>query len=504
MRRTRIVVASLAAALVASAVTLPGPAAARDSARDGDRIAWGPCANRDLFTEKAECGFVTVPMDWDRPNGPKIQLAVSRVRATVAKGARRGVMLTNPGGPGLSGVRLALLGGAVPRDVGDRYDWIGFDPRGVGESKPALSCDATYFDGRLPDYRPNNRLLPLGDEADWVARSTQYAATCGARHGDFLDHLKSVDTVRDMEAIRIALGERKIGFFGFGYGTLLGQLYATQFPNRVGPMVLDGNIAGDKFGYADRARAIAISVESGMAAFWRWTAERHNRYGLGNSAAEVQSRYNTIENALRITPVGTIGPTEWNDVFLLAAYSDGQWPILANALALWEEERPEPIRRLLLRVRNGGDNQYAAFLGQLCSDDVGPRNNEQIRQESFAIEQQAPFAVWNTRWATGPCTTWPAAQGQAPNINGDSAPPILLVNTTQDAITPFAGAIAVRTEFPRSALIAEVGSTSHATSLSGNRCVDNAIAAYLRSGRLPARKAGIGPDLVCDGTPVPR
>ncbi|MGQ0625940.1 MAG: alpha/beta hydrolase [Sporichthyaceae bacterium] len=500
MRRRGLLVAALASALLAPLVSLPSTA----TARTGDRIIWSTCANRDLFVQKARCGSVTVPMDWNRPGGPTIELAVSRVRAKVPARERLGVILTNPGGPGLSGVRLALLGRAVPQNVGDRYDWIGFDPRGVGESRPSLSCEAGYFDGQLPDYRPANRLLVLGDEASWLSKSTSYAQSCGKEHGELLEHMKSLDTVRDMDAIRAALGVPTLGYVGFGYGTLLGQLYATQFPHRVGRMVLDSNIAPDRFGYAPRGRDMPIAVEGGMAAFWRWTARRDARYGLGTTAAEVQARYNAVEEALRTEPQGTIGPAEWNDVFLLAAYSDGQWPLLANALTLWEDGRPDPIRRLLLRVRNGGDNQYAAFLAQICTDAPGPRNNEQIRQEGFALERQAPFAVWNTRWFAGPCTTWPAAQGRAPRIDGSASPPMLLINTTEDAITPLAGALAVREEFGRSVLIAEVGSTSHASSLSGNRCVDNAIAAYLRSGELPARRTGFRPDVLCPRTPVPR
>ncbi|MGQ0632283.1 MAG: alpha/beta hydrolase [Sporichthyaceae bacterium] len=503
-RRWTSVVAGWTALLAAG---LPGVAAHGAPTRSGPgdaAIAWAQCSDRDLRRAGAQCGFLQVPLDWARPDARTIRIAVSRIRARVPERERRGVMVGNPGGPGGSGLNLALLGDLVPGGIGDRYDWIGFDPRGVGASRPALGCDPSYFTGRLPDYRPTGRALPRGQEISWIAKSRAYARACGRRHGDLLEHMKTVDTVRDLEAIRLALDAPRLGFYGYSYGSLLGQVYATLFPDRTGPMVLDGNIAPDGFGYQQGSRVLSIAIEGGLAAFWRWTARRHERFGLGHSAAAVQRRYYRVENALRLRPRGSVGPSEWNDLFLLAAYADLDWPGIARAFAAWERGVRAPARALIRDQRAGGDNEYAAFLALLCSDDAWPRLHLQVREDSFATEPQAPFAVWNTQWYTGPCTYWPARQGVAPVIDGGAAPPILLINTTGDAVTPFAGALAVRREFPRAVLVAEVGSTSHAKSLTGNRCVDGAIAAYLRDGSLPARRTGNRADLRCPGTPPPR
>ncbi|MGQ0626368.1 MAG: alpha/beta hydrolase [Sporichthyaceae bacterium] len=316
--------------------------------------------------------------------------------------------------------------------------------------------------------------------------------------------MKTVDTVRDLEAIRVALGAPRLGFYGYSYGSLLGQVYATLFPHRTGPMVLDGNIAPDGFGYQQGSRTLSIAIEGGLTAFWRWTARRDERFGLGRTAAAVGDRYYRTEDELRLRPRGSVGPSEWNDVFLFAAYADIEWPTIARAFAAWERGVRRPLRALVREQRTGGDNEYAAFLALLCSDDTWPRLHLQVREDSFATEARAPFAVWNTQWFTGPCTYWPARQGVAPVIEGSKAPPILLINTSADAVTPLSGALAVRHEFPRSALVVEAGSTSHAKSLTGNRCVDRAIAAYLRDGSLPPRRRGDRADLRCPGTPPPR
>src|SRR3954466_517484 len=190
-------------------------------------VDWGTCTNATLKARGAECGFVTVPLDYARPAGTKIKIAVARVEHKSAAADYQGVMLVNPGGPGGSGLIYSVLQPAIPNGVGLDYDWIGFDPRGVGSSKPALSCNASFFHGDRPPYRPTTRKI----HRRWVARSKAYARACSGRA--LLQHVKTTDSVKDMESLRIALGQQKINFYGFSYGTYLGQVYATQHPNRV-------------------------------------------------------------------------------------------------------------------------------------------------------------------------------------------------------------------------------------------------------------------------------
>lgn len=169
-------------------------------------IAWGPCASERLQQVGAQCSFVTVPLDYRRPWGRKIRLAVSRVRHTTPSAQYQGVMLVNPGGPGGSGLGLSVLGQYVPNHVGDAYDWIGFDPRGVGSSEPALTCKPNYFHGNRPPYVPNT----LAIRNRWLARSAAYADACAANNLALLRNVKTIDTARDMDRIRSALGARRV------------------------------------------------------------------------------------------------------------------------------------------------------------------------------------------------------------------------------------------------------------------------------------------------------
>ncbi len=146
--------------------------------------------------------MLSVPLDYARPSGAKIQLAVSRVVHTSPDEDYQGIMLVNPGGPGGSGLIYSVLGAFVPGDVGSTYDWIGFDPRGVGDSVPALSCDPNYTAGPRPPYDPATVRI----EFAWLVKSAKYAIDCARNGGFLLGHLKTTDTVADMDAIRQSLG----------------------------------------------------------------------------------------------------------------------------------------------------------------------------------------------------------------------------------------------------------------------------------------------------------
>jgi pimeloyl-ACP methyl ester carboxylesterase len=486
-----------------SVATFAGAGAA--AAADASSIAWSACTDANLVTVGAQCGFVPVPMDWSKPTGKKIEVAVSRVRATVPAAQRQGVMLINPGGPGGSGLLFpAILPGAVPKNVGRKYDWVGFDPRGVGSSRPALSCDPNYFDAPRPAYMPSDPTKILGNEATWVTRSKGYAAACAKRNGAMLAHVKTVDTVRDMDAIRAALGEKQLNYYGFSYGTFLGQVYSTMFPDRMRRMVLDGNVPPTYPGYGDGGRGQMIGFEKVIQKFFGWVAAHHTVYGLGTSAKEVEKAFYTRQAALDRTPVSGIGGSEWNDAFLLAGYAESRWPAVAAAWAEWEGGNVNPINRLYNATATpGDDNGYAAFNATLCTDGPFPRDYGKVRSDAFSIAKDAPFLTWGGFWFSMPCTFWPVKPGRPAQVDGSKAKSVLLINATLDGATPFAGALAVRQEFPAASLVAEDGATTHAGSLRGNKCVDNAVAAYLDTGAEPARLPGTKADLTCAALPQP-
>lgn len=473
------------------------------TARPAAAIAWGTCEAASLTAVGAECGFVPVPLDWSKPQGQTIQIAVSRLRATEK---RQGVMLINPGGPGGSGLEFpALYPQKVPDGIGFQYDWIGFDPRGVGSSKPAVSCDTAYFNGPRPQYEPTDLAKITGSESVWLERTKKYAKACADQNGEILQHMRSIDTVRDMDAIRVALGEQQINYYGISYGTFLGQAYATTYPDRVRRMVLDSNVAPDYPGYGDAGRGQIAGFEYTAGEFFRWIAAHAAQYNLGVTQDAVTTAYYAQLDALRKAPVGPIGSAEWQDVFLVAGYAESLWPTLADGWALWntgDRSRMEFLHEVLASV--GDDNSFAAFNSTLCTDGPWPRNYTKVRNDAIALAKEFRFATWGSYWFSGPCTFWTVKPSAPLAIDGEKiSVPILLLNATHDGPTPFPNALKVRAEFPTSVLVADVGGMTHGVGLNGNACMTRIVADYLLDGSLPARASGSDADVECARKPLP-
>jgi pimeloyl-ACP methyl ester carboxylesterase len=478
-----------------------------DQGQDDDKmpgvgtLMWGPCDDPTLIEFGAECALLSVPLDHSKPLGTKIQLALSRVVHSVPDDEYQGIMLVNPGGPGGSGLVFSVLGAFVPHGVGNYYDWIGFDPRGVGDSVPSLSCIPDYFTGPRPDYVVTNG---FDLERMWLERSADYSAACDANGGELLDHVKTTDTVEDMNAICQALGEEQINYYGFSYGTYLGQVFATLHPDRVRRMVLDSNVDPGEVWYdANIDQDYAFEVVFQL--FFDWVAGYDVVYSLGTTAAEVETAFYAAQDELRASPAETLGPAEWTDAFLPAGYVQDYWPDVAAAFAaMVNDGDPIPATTLYESFNDTqNDNGFAIYLATECTDARWPRRYLRWRSDAIQVSQQAPFLTWDNTWFNAPCLTWPARSARPVYVQDTGVPPILLVGETLDAATPFSGSIEVRERFLSSVLIATDGGTNHAYSLFGNACVDNRISAYLRTGRLPPRLPGQGPDVVCDPFPEP-
>ncbi len=234
-------IALIAVGVEATATASLGAARSRVSpgvSSAASTIAWGHCANQFLRDQGARCAMLDVPLDYADPSGPQIQIALSRIVHQVPDSEYQGVMLVNPGGPGGSGLIYSVLGKFIPDPAGDPYDWIGFDPRGVGASQPSLSCIPKYFHGDRPPYVPRTDEL----ETKWLERSQRYADACEANAPDLLAHMTTIDAARDMDSIRQALGVPQINYFGFSYGTYLGQVYTTLFPGSIRRAVFDSTV----------------------------------------------------------------------------------------------------------------------------------------------------------------------------------------------------------------------------------------------------------------------
>ncbi|WP_431902354.1 alpha/beta hydrolase [Amycolatopsis thermoflava] len=497
---SKLVPAILAAGALASClVAVPAAAAPPTPAEFTPApISWGACGSAGLARAGAECGFLEVPLDYRDPAGAKISLAVSRVRHTSAD--YQGVMLVNPGGPGGSGLGLSTIGRAVPKDAGASYDWIGFDPRGVGASRPALSCEPEHFAYNRPAYVPSTPDL----ERNWLQRSRDYAAAC-EKNGPLLRHLRTTDVAQDLDSLREALGAEQINYYGFSYGTYLGQVYATMYPQRVRRMVLDSNVDPRKVFYQANLDQ-DVAFDRNIEIYFDWIARHDDVYHLGTTGKAVEDLWYAQQRELTQAPAGgVIGPAEWTDIFLQAGYYQSTWTGLAEAFAGWVHQRDWQTLKTRYDKTNspGDDNGFAVYNAVQCTDAPWPRNWTTWKVDNWITHAKAPFETWGNAWYNAPCRTWPVPAGKPADVDGRGVAGALLIGEELDAATPFAGNLEVRRRFPRSSLIGEPGGTTHAGSLSGNACVDDRIADYLATGALPPRQRGDGPDAVCEPLPEP-
>ncbi len=519
----KITTAVLAAGLVTGSLTAVGGASATPLAKgaigtqqqssgshgpkDGYQpppIEWGTCSSATLRAIGARCGLLTVPLDYAHPRDTKIKIGVSELKHTTSDADAQGLMLVNPGGPGGSGLIYPVLSYYVPKGAGAAYDWVGFDPRGVGTSVPNLSCDGDYFPYNRPDYVPTTRAL----ERTWLTKAAGYADACAQVGGRLLDHMKTTDWVNDMESIRKAFGADRISYYGFSYGTYLGQVYATLHPDRVRRMVFDGVVNPKDVWYRANLNQ-DYAFDKNIDTYFDWVAAHNDLYGLGSNGTTVRALYYSMMDKARKAPFdGKIGPDEWNDAFVSAAYYVYGWEDVATAFVAAVHGDYGPVTALYDGANGAGpgsDNTYAVYNAVECTDVQWPTRWSTWRHDSWRVYRQAPFLTWNNTWYNAPCLTWDGkAAKKAVDVNGKKVPPILLIEETNDAATPWSGAIEVRKRFPRSVLIEGVGGTTHAGSLSGVSCTDDRIADYLLTGALDPRKPGRNTsDVQCPPVPAP-
>lgn len=465
-------------------------------------IHWGACpSGSGLRGTTVTCAALKVPMDYRDPTGKQITLELSMARHDSSQQNYRGVMLSNPGGPGGSGLGLGpALQPRVPHHVGYDYDWVSWDPRGVGASRPALHCQSTYFTAPRRSYVPKTkRLLSY-----WLRRSKSYAAACEAKYPELLNNMTTVDSAKDMESIRIALGVSTVSYYGFSYGTYLGQVYSTLYPSHLKYMVLDSNVDPRRVWYRanlDQDRAFDRNIHI----YFGWVAKYHRVYHLGTTEKAVSARYYRDLAKLTRHPDGRLGPDEWTDAFESASYYTFGWTALAGAWRAHDlHGHAAPLVRQYLNSDDpGNDNEFAVYAAVECTDAHWPTKWSRWKKDNDATYKKYPFLTWANAWFNSPCLYWGGTAHRPVTINGRATKSALLIDETLDAATPYAGSVEVRKLYPHSSLIAEPGGTTHADSLFGDACVDDKVASYLKTGHRPARRHGNGPDATCKPLPRP-
>ncbi|MDG9717742.1 alpha/beta hydrolase [Streptomyces sp. DH24] len=500
--RKRAAVLCGAAVIVAGSVTaVPAEANAPRTAPAAPvtKPAWKDCGTKDYPT--LQCASLKVPLDHAKPRGRQITLALSRVPHTAKR--YQGPLLVNPGGPGGSGLTLAgFVASALPKSVAAQYDVIGFDPRGVGASRPALDCRPGHFDPVRPDSVPRTRALERAN----VARAKAFAAACGEKYGDLLAHIDTVSTVRDMDAVRAALGAKRINYFGYSYGTYLGAVYGRLFPQRVRRLVLDSVVDPTGVWYQDNL-AQDLAFNDRHRAFMAWVARHDGTYRLGTDPAAIEAKWYGMRAALAKEPAeGKVGAAELEDTYIPGGYFNGYWPYLAEAFAAYVNDRnTDPLVEAYENfgaVDASGHNGYSVYAAVECRDAPWPRDWRQWRGDNWAVHGKAPFMTWNNAWYNAPCAFWPTRSLRPVDVTNDELPPALLFQATNDAATPYEGGVTMGHMLARSSLVVEEGGGNHGITLSGNDCLDKHLAAYLRDGTVPRGDGEV--DAVCRALPDPK
>ncbi|MFF3314426.1 alpha/beta hydrolase [Streptomyces sp. NPDC003035] len=493
-------------ALVAGTVTvLPASATPRPepTLRPIAPLVWSGCATKAYPT--LQCATLDVPLNHDDPAGRSITLALTRVAHTAKDPTEyQGPLLVNPGGPGGSGRTMAgYVAASLPAKVAAQYDVIGFDPRGVGRSEPALDCRPGHFDPVRPDS------VPLGADGEQagVERARSFAEACGTKHRDVLPYIDTVSTARDLDAIRAALGAPRLTYLGYSYGTYLGAVYARLYPERVRRMALDSVVNPQGVWYEDNL-AQDYAFDTRHKDFMAWVARRNGTYELGTDPAAVEAAWYRMRDALRKAPAGgKVGPGELEDTFLPGGYYNGYWPTLAEAFSSYVNDKDTvPLIRAYEKygaADAAADNSYSVYTSVQCRDAAWPRDWNTWRKDNWDVHTKAPFTTWNNAWYNAPCAFWPVDSLTPPDVSNDEVPPVLILQATDDAATPYEGGVALHRMVAGSSLVVEEGGGNHGVTLAGNACMDEHLAAYLATGRVPRGDGQSEADAVCATLPEP-
>ncbi|MFI9240544.1 alpha/beta hydrolase [Streptomyces sp. NPDC053079] len=473
----------------------------------GQQLAWEACSAEDAgragatLRRDADCSWLTVPVDYGAPGEQIIRLRVARVRAAGAQ--RLGSLVFNPGGPGEAGA--AMVAGGVfeaTARVMDRYDLVGFDPRGIGRSAP-LKCPQ----GAGGDLIPRTR-----EEVDAEFRAAaEQGENCRKASGALLAHMDTVSVARDLDVLRAALGESRLHYLGISYGTYIGQHYAHLFPGRVGRFVLDG-VVDPATDQTQTARNDVKSLDDSFASYARACAALH--CPLGGTSEEIVARTTAFVRDLDAHPVpapegGRLTTGLAVQGIRAPLYQSDRWPDLTRALVEAMAGRPGALIALAVeqvqvqtQTSEGSDKSNKAASGNRapvdptmarnavdCLDKPGPRSAAELLADLGEFERTSPLFGATVAAAMFHCAAWPLAPtGRAEPLTAPGAPAMVLVSWAVDPATPLSNAEAVRRNLRTASLVVR-GGTGHSAYASGSGCTDRAVDEFLVGGRLPPTKA---------------
>ncbi|MFE9776276.1 alpha/beta hydrolase [Streptomyces sp. NPDC005931] len=477
----------LAAALLTAGCT-GGSSGEDDAERGGTALDWGRCkpsGDAPAPGEEWQCATLQVPLDWSKPGGETIGLALIRARATGDD--RLGSLLFNFGGPGGSGVEMMPSYAGTAAKLRERYDLVSWDPRGVAASegvrcradKEIQAAEATV--DTTPDTSAEEQVF-LGDAAD-------FGKGCQKDAGKLIGHVSTTDSARDMDRIRQALGDEKLNYFGISYGTELGGVYAHLFPGKVGRMTLDAVVdpSADTLGHA---RNQTLGFQRAL-----------NNYLESRGSDPEQGTREIADLLQRIdadplptsTPGRKLTQTLALTGIILPLYTKDGWPVLTSALEAAEKGDGSELLALAdgYNERDASGRYGTTTHSQRvisCLDDSQRPTMEQTRKVLPEFERISPVFGASLAWDTaGWCHDWPVpGRHRTPEVSAPGSAPILVVGNTGDPATPYEGARRMADELGEGVgVVLTWKGEGHGAYGSGSDCVDSAVNAYVLKGTVP-------------------
>ncbi|KOG28808.1 alpha/beta hydrolase [Streptomyces resistomycificus] len=500
-----------AAALTATALVLSSVLAGcgDDSQEDEDlsaqELSWKDCPAPSAAEgggnppsplpdgDKWQCATMKAPLDWAKPKGDTIELALIRAKSSGAESDRIGSLLFNFGGPGGSGVTTLPAFGEDYAKLRTRYDLVSFDPRGVGRSAPVecennLELDAYFQQDATPD--------DAAERADFLVNTKEFNGACETNSEKILPHLRTTDAARDMDLMRQVLGDAKLHYFGISYGTELGGVYAHLFPRNVGRAVFDAVVdptQTSEQGSLGQAKGFQRALDN----YAEDCASKAEDCPVGNSAQDVKNRIAKLLKDLDSKPIPGIYPRDLTQSaatngIAQALYSQDFWEYLTEGLDQAYDGNGQILMALSdsMNGRNQ-DGQYsnisAANVAINCADDKPRYSTDYIQRKLPEFRAASPLFGDFLAWGMAGCTDW-AVAGAAdhPDVSAPGSAPILVVGNTGDPATPYEG-----TKKMVDALGEGVGveltyrGQGHGAYDSKNKCVQDAVNGYLLDGKVP-------------------
>jgi pimeloyl-ACP methyl ester carboxylesterase len=447
------------------------------------QIDWTSCGDDD-------CGRLEVPVDYAHPDGETIELAVERHDAT---GDRIGSMIVNPGGPGAPGTDVPAQADFYFADpLLQAYDIVGFDPRGTGDSSP-VDC---LTDSQLDDYVAEDPGPDTPAEVKhYLGETRTFWKGCAARTGDILGHVSTIEAARDMDVLRAALGESKMTYFGFSYGTKLGATYADLFPDKVGKFVLDGAIDPNLDLY-DSTISQAEGFEVALRSYVQNCIDQGDCF-LGSTVDEGLQTISDLLDQIEADPLPTnqdrdleIGNAVYGVITPL--YNKDYWTYLDQALQQALDGDGSTLLALSdaygSRTKNGtySDNSLEAISVINCLDDPTTFTPKQVESHYGAFEKASPTFGHIFAWFLTACDGDTVKSSEPPiKIDAPGAAPIVVIGTTRDPATPYQEAVAMAKALDSGVLLTRDGD-GHTGYNHGNSCIDDAVHAYLLHDKVPA------------------